>query len=151
MRKTLLAAFKALIGVRTCLERSCEASEDYWSYAGEILIEQYKLDQAEDYLKHSLNTSHPLKPQMLPHVHVLLGQIYAQTDRPQEAIREFQMGLSSDSDGSVYYQLAWVYVRLGNKAAAQDAIAHEKELQNKRHDRAEVQMQDSDTAAGDIP
>jgi len=88
---------------------------------------------------------------MLPHAHVLLGQVYAQTDRPQGAISELQMGLASDEDGSVYYQLARVYLRLGDKAAAQSAIVHVKELERKKRERAAVAVQDSGAAVSDIP
>ena len=119
--------------------------------AGEILVKQHEWAQAETYLKQSLNAAHPLQPQMLPHAHVLLGQVYAQTDRPQEAISEFQMGLASDEDGSVYYRLARLYTQLGDKAAAQAAIVHVKELERKRRERAVVAVQDSGAAVSDIP
>jgi len=119
--------------------------------AGEILVEQHEWTQAENYLKRSLYAAHPLKPQILPHVHVLLGQVFAQTDRPQEAISELQMGLTSDEDGSVYYQLARLYIRLGNKAAAQSAIVHVKELERKKRERAVVAVHDFGAAVSDIP
>ncbi len=119
--------------------------------AGEILVGQHEWAQAESYLKHSLNAAHPLKPQMLPHAHALLGQVYAQTDRPEEAISELRIGVASDEDGSVYYQLARLYSRLGNKAAAQDAIVHVKELEQKRRERAVIAVQDSGAAVSDIP
>ncbi len=119
--------------------------------AGEILVAQHEWAQAENYLKHSLNAAHPLKPQILPHVHVLLGQVYAQTDRPREAISELQMGVTSDEDGSVYYQLARLYTQLGDKPAAQAAIVHVKELERKRRERAVVAVQDSGAAVSDIP
>jgi tetratricopeptide (TPR) repeat protein len=140
----------ALSTVEIALERSPD-DPDINLLAGEILVEQQKWEQAEEYLKRSLSVSHPLKPQMLPHVHVLLGKVYAQTDRLQEAVREFRMGLSSDDDGTVYYQLARVYIRLGNKEAAEDALAHSKDLEQKRRERAVVALQDSGTAAADIP
>jgi len=139
----------ALSTAKTALNMSPE-DPDINLLTGEILVEQHAWTQAEEYLKHSLNASHPLKPQMLPHAHVLLGQVYAQTNRPQEAIHEFQMGLSSDDDGTVYYQLARLYTKLGNKAAAQDAIIHVKELERKRRERAVVAVQDSGAAAADI-
>jgi len=141
----------ALSTVKTALGISPD-DPDLNLLAGEILIEQYKWGEAEDYLKRSLNAQHPLKSQILPHVHVLLGKVYAQTDRPQEAVHEFQMGLSSDDDGTVYYQLARVYLRLGNKDAAQDAIEHSKNLEQKRRERAVVALQDSGTSTStDIP
>jgi len=119
--------------------------------AGQILVEQHEWAQAESYLKRSLNATPPIKPQMEPHVHVLLGQVYEQTDRPQEAISQFQMGLSSDQDGTIYYQLVRIYSRMGNKAAAQDAIAHVKALEQKRRERAVIAVQDSSAAQSDIP
>jgi predicted Zn-dependent protease len=84
-------------------------------------------------------------------LHVLLGEVYAQTDRLQEAVNQFQMGLSSDQDGTVYYQLARIYSKLGNKAAAQDAIAHVKDLEQKRRERAVVAVQDSGAEQNDMP
>lgn len=140
----------ALSAVRGALAISPE-DPDLNLLAGEILVEQHEWTKAENYLKHSLNAAHPLKPQMLPHVHVLLGRVYAQTDRPQEAISELQMGVASDEDGSVYYQLARLYTQLGNKAAAQDAIAHVKELEKERRERAVIAVQESGTALSDIP
>jgi tetratricopeptide (TPR) repeat protein len=141
---------QAMSAVKTALGMSPD-DPDLNLLAGEILIEQHEWAQAENYLKQSLNAAHPLKPQILPHVHVLLGQVYAQTDRPQEAIGELQMGLASDEDGSVYYQLARVYTRLGNKAAAQTAIVHVKELERKKRERAVIAVQDSGAAVSDVP
>jgi tetratricopeptide (TPR) repeat protein len=120
--------------------------------AGQILIGQHEWAQAEEHLNRALNATPPIKPQMLPHAHVLLGEVYAQTDRPQDAINQFKMGLSSDEDGTVYYQLARIYSKLGDKAAAQDAIAHVKALEQKRRERAVIAVQDSSAAAqNDIP
>jgi predicted Zn-dependent protease len=124
---------------------------DFNLLAGEILVGQREWTRAENYLKESLSATPPLRPQMLPHAHVLLGKVYAQTDRPQEAIRELQLGLASDEDGSVYYQLARLYTQLGNKDAAQSAIVHVKELEQKTRERAAVAVQDSGSAVSDIP
>ena len=110
---------------------------------GQILVGQHEWAQAEAHLKHALSATPPIKPQMLPHAHVLLGEVYEQTDRPQEAIRQFKMGLASDEDGTVYYQLARIYSRIGDKSAAQDAFAHVKALEQQRRERAVVAVQDS--------
>jgi tetratricopeptide (TPR) repeat protein len=141
---------QAMSTVKTALGMSPD-DPDLNLLAGEILVEYHEWTQAESYLKHSLNATHPLKPQMLPHAHALLGQIYAQTDRPQEAITELQIGLASDQDGTVYYQLARVYTKLGNKAAAQAAIVHVKELEQKRRERAVIAVQDSGAIVSDTP
>jgi predicted Zn-dependent protease len=124
---------------------------DFNLLAGEILVGQHEWTRALKYLKQSLSATPPLRPQMLPHAHVLLGKVYAQTDRPQEAVRELQMGLATDEDGSVYYQLARLYAQLGNTDAARSAIDHVKALERKRRDRAVVAIQDSGSALSDLP
>jgi predicted Zn-dependent protease len=89
---------------------------------------------------------------MLPHLHVLLGQVYENTGRTQEAIKELQMGVASDEDGTVNYQLARIYSSIGNKAAAQDAFQRMKVLQRKRRERAVIAVEDSsDAMQNDIP
>ena len=57
---------------------------------GEILCAQSDFAGAEGYLKKSLNT----KPEYIPHVHALLGKVYAQTNRTQEAIAELKLALA---------------------------------------------------------
>ena len=116
---------------------------------GEILVSRREWVLAEDYLKCALGGA---KPQMLPHLHALLGQVYEQTGRIQEAISELQIGLTSDEDGSLHYQLARMYSNLGNKAAAQEAFQQSKLLEQKRRERAVIAVQDSsDVIQNDIP
>lgn len=107
---------------------------------GEILVSRHEWEQAEDYLKSGLSGA---KPQMLPHLHALLGKVYEHTGRTQEAISELRMGVASDKDGEVYYQLARLYASIGDKTAAQDALQHVKELEQKRRERAVIAVQDS--------
>jgi predicted Zn-dependent protease len=79
-----------------------------------------------------------------------MGQIYENTGRTKEAIRELHLALAGDEDGSAYYQLAQIYKKLGNKAAAQDALAHVKDVKEKQHERALIVVQDlGDTAQND--
>lgn len=116
---------------------------------GEILVSRREWAQAEDYLKSGLSSA---KPQMLPHLHSLLGKVYENTGRTQEAISELQMGVASDEDGEVYYQLARLYSSIGNKTAAQDAIQRVKALEQKRRERAVIAVQDSsDVMQNDNP
>jgi predicted Zn-dependent protease len=115
---------------------------------GEILVSRHEWAGAENYLKHGLSA----KPQTLPHLHALLGQVYENTGRTQEAIKELQLGVASDEDGTVYYQLARIYGSIGNKAAAQDAFQRMKIIQQKRRERAIIAVQDSsDAMQNDIP
>jgi tetratricopeptide (TPR) repeat protein len=113
--------------------------------AGEILVWRHEWTEAETLL----NKSFDAKPQALPHVHILLGEVYEGTGRTQDAISQLQMGLASDDDGSVYYRLARIYSRMGNKAAADAAIEHVKAIQEGRRQRAVVAVQDSSVAMQD--
>lgn len=116
---------------------------------GEILVSRREWIPAEDYLKRALGGA---KPQVLPHLHALLGKVYEQTGRVQEAISELEMGLTSDDDGSLHYQLARLYSGIGNKAAAQEAFQQSKLLEQKRRKRAVIAVQDSsDVMQDDIP
>jgi tetratricopeptide (TPR) repeat protein len=65
---------------------------------GEILSAQHDFSAAEPYLRKALNT----KPELIPHVHALLGRVYAETNRTQQAITELQMGLADDKDGRLH-------------------------------------------------
>jgi tetratricopeptide (TPR) repeat protein len=113
--------------------------------AGEILVSRHEWTEAEAFLHKSLES----KPQVLPHVHILLGEVYEGTGRTQDAISQLQMGLAGDEDGSAYYRLARIYSRMGNKAASDAAIEHVKALQESRRQRAVVAVQDSSAAMQD--
>ena len=69
------------------------------------------------------------KPQMLGHVHALLGKVYAETGRTQDAIDQLKMGVSSDENGSVHYLLARLYHKVGTKNAA-EALEEMKSIKN---------------------
>jgi len=89
---------------------------------------------------------------MLPHVHALLGEAYAADGKMQDALRELKLGADSDQDGSIHYQLARLYGRLGDTADAATAIQQMKVLQQKRREGAVIAVQDSHPAsADDVP
>jgi tetratricopeptide (TPR) repeat protein len=96
---------------------------------GEILVARHAYAEAEPYLEHGLHA----RPDLLPHVHALLGQVYARTGRPKEAIKELTQGLASDEDGSVHYQLARLYQEAGDASAAAAAFEKSKQIRA-RHD-----------------
>ncbi len=112
---------------------------------GEALVERHDLANAEPYLKRGLNT----KPQMLPHVHALLGQVYAATSRSQEAIGEFNLGLESDEDGTIHYQLARLYKQAGDNQDAAIALAQMKSIQQRRREGAVTALKDSHSSTLD--
>jgi tetratricopeptide (TPR) repeat protein len=117
---------------RKALARSPEDSE-VSLLMGEILVEQHEYADAEPYLKHGLHT----RPDLLPRVHALLGRVLARTGREKEAIEELQQGLASDEDGSVYYQLARLYQKIGDPKAADAAFEKSKQIRARRDDLAQ--------------
>ena len=115
---------------------------------GEALISQHNFPGSEPYLLKALHA----KPQMLPHVHALLGEAYAADGNMEIALRELKLGVDSDQDGSIHYQLARLYGRLGDPADAAVAIQQMKAIQQKRREGAVIAVQDSHPAsADDVP
>lgn len=106
---------------------------------GEALMARHDFASAEPCLQKALHA----KPQMLPHVHGLLGRVFAETGRTQEAIGELKLGLPSDEDGSVHYQLARLYRQVGDTNEATVAIEEMKTIQQRRREGAVVAFRDS--------
>jgi predicted Zn-dependent protease len=93
---------------------------------GEILCQQREFSGAEPYLKKALNT----KPELVPHVHALLGRVYAETNRTQQAIAEMTLGLSDDRDGRLHYQIARLYLKVGDRNSANKALEASRRLES---------------------
>jgi tetratricopeptide (TPR) repeat protein len=104
---------------------------------GEILSIQHNFAGAEPYLKKGLST----KPELVPHVHALLGRVYAETNRTQEAIAESRLGLADDKDGRLHYQIARLYLKVGDHDSAKQAFAESDRLRRESLSRAAVAMQ----------
>jgi predicted Zn-dependent protease len=89
---------------------------------------------------------------MLSHVHALLGTVYAETGRTQEAIAQLEMGLAADEDGSTHYKLARMYRKAGDTKRADAAIQQVKALEDQRRKRAVTAIMDSSQPADeDLP
>jgi predicted Zn-dependent protease len=81
---------------------------------------------------------------MLPRIHALMGKVYAETGRTQQAIKELNLGASSDEDGSVAYLLAHLYLRLGDKKEALAALARMETIKRQRAARGMKRVEDPD-------
>ncbi|MBV8281915.1 MAG: tetratricopeptide repeat protein [Candidatus Eremiobacteraeota bacterium] len=103
---------------------------------GEILCQRDRFTEAETYLKKSLNT----KPEYASHVHALLGKVYANTDRPRDAIAELKLALAEDRDGHLYYQIGRLYLKIGDRHSAEEAFAVSKQLERDGLNKADVQL-----------
>ena len=96
---------------------------------GEVLIARHKFSDAEPYLLKGLAA----RAQLVPRIHALLGEIYAAQGDTSRAIAEYKLGLPSDNDGSVHFQLGRLYQKAGEAALAADAFATSKSLIVRRH------------------
>jgi tetratricopeptide (TPR) repeat protein len=95
---------------------------------GEVLFAEHKFSDAEPYLIAGLTT----RAELIPRIHALLGQIYATQGDTKRAIEEYKLGLPSDDDGSVHYQLARLYQRTGEAKLAAEAFADSKSLNQRK-------------------
>jgi tetratricopeptide (TPR) repeat protein len=92
---------------------------------GEAYVGNHQFQVAAPYLKKALQA----KPQMVPYVHALLGEVYEHTGKTQEAIAQLKMGLSTDQDGSLHYQLARLYRKIGDIKDANLELEETKKLE----------------------
>ncbi len=103
--------------------------------------------EAEPYLMRSLNA----KPQMLAHVHALIGKVYAETGRPREAIEQLKIGITSDDDGAIHYLLARLYRQMGDAKEASAALAQVKIIKESLRDRGVKTIEDPDLSSLESP
>lgn len=133
---------EALSVARAALEKNPDDPE-LNAVMGEILCVRNDFLGAEPYLKKSLNT----KPEFVSRVHALLGNVYAKTNRIQQAIVELKLGLASDKDGSLHYQIARLYLKVGDPDSAKQAFEISKQLHQQGLMRATVAMQQGEDAS----
>jgi len=112
----------------------------------ETMVAQSQYAAAEPYLMKSLN----VKPQMLGHVHALIGKIYSETGRTSDAIRQLKMGESSDEDGSIHYLLARLYRQIGDTKNATAALEQVKMIKQRRRERVKT-VEDPDLSSLESP
>ena len=104
----------------------------------EALVAHHDYAEAEPYLNKSLKA----KPQMLPHVHALLGRVYAEAGRNTDAIAQLKLGTASDSDGSVHYQLARLYRETGDGKSAAAALEQMRAIQKRELERERTNFEE---------
>ncbi len=95
---------------------------------GEVLIAKHNYSEAEPYLKTGLAA----KAELLPRIHALLGQVYANQGDTERAVEEFKSGLPSDDDGSIHFQLGRLYQKTGESKLAAAAFEESKALAQRK-------------------
>ena len=113
----------------------------------DALVARYKYGEAEPFLLKCFN----VKPQVLSHVHALLGKVYAETGRTQNAIDQLKMGESGDENGSIHYLLARLYRQMGDSKDASEAMEQVKVIKQQRRDRGVKLVEDPDLSALESP
>jgi tetratricopeptide (TPR) repeat protein len=139
-------ADKALQAARLAMQQSPQDPEVNLVLADSLVV-KLQFAEAEPYLLKSLT----VKPQMLGHVHGLLGKVYAETGRPKEAIEQLKMAESSDESGSIHYLLARLYRQIGDVKDASLAIDEVKKIKQQRLDRGVKLVEDPDLSALESP
>jgi len=114
---------------------------------GEALVARHDFAGAEPYLQKGLAA----KPQMLPQVHAMLGTVYAETGRTEDAIAQLEMGQPADGDGSIHYKLARMYRKAGDLKKAEAAMQQVKLLEQQRQKGAVTALEDSSQPIDDLP
>lgn len=135
---------KAIETARAALLKDPEDAELNLIMA-EAVIAHHDYAEAEPYLNKSLK----VKLQMLPHVHALLGRVYAETGRTTDAIAQLKLGAESDSDGSVHYQLARLYRKAGDGKGAAAALEQMKTIQKHELERERTNFEEVPSASPD--
>ena len=100
--------------------------------AGEVLIDQHRFDESEPHLKLGLHA----KAELVPRIHALLGRVHASRGEDVRAIEELKLGLPSDDDGSIHFQLARLYQKTGQQKLADAAFQETNRIKNNRRVQA---------------
>ena len=137
---------KAMETARSALESSPQDPELNMIVA-EAMVAKNQFAEAEPFLTKSLN----VKPQLLGHVHALIGKVYAETGRTNEAISQLKMGESSDETGSIHYLLARLYRQAGDTKDAAVALDQVKTIRQRRRERGVKTVEDPDLSSLESP
>lgn len=137
---------KAMETARSALQSSPQDPELNMIVA-EAMVAENQFAEAEPFLMKSLH----VKPQLLGHVHALIGKVYAETGRTKEAISQLKMGESSDETGSIHYLLARLYRQAGDTKDAAAALDQVKTIRQHRRERGVKTVEDPDLSSLESP
>lgn len=113
--------------------------------AGQAMVEQHQFVPAKPYLQKSLAASAGQTGgvEAVAFAHALLGRVAVAEGNTDAAIRELRLGLSSDRDGSLYYQLYRLLRKTGDVAGADAAEAQIRRLKAQRFANAAIALQNA--------
>jgi tetratricopeptide (TPR) repeat protein len=105
----------------------------------EVLAAKHQYSESRSYLAKCVAAP----PELQSRVHFLLGRAEAEDGNSEAAIRQFEIALPGDQDGSIHFQLSRLYRKKGNLAQAQEAEAGAKALIRERQANAFVAVRET--------
>ena len=99
---------------------------------GDILVTRHQYSEARPYLLAATSGEGDAGF----YAHALLGKVYAAQGDLHAAIKELEMGLPADDDGSMHFQLYRLYEKNGDRDKASVALEQSQGLRNQMEDRA---------------
>jgi tetratricopeptide (TPR) repeat protein len=105
----------------------------------ETLVARNHFAEAKSYLAKCLAAP----PELQLKLHYLLGRVAVEDGDKEEAIRQFELALPGDKDGSMHYMLSRLYRETGNQAQSQRALAGAKALINQRYANAAIAVREA--------
>ncbi len=115
----------------------------------EALVDQHHFGEAEPHLRAALEAldrtgaANPLKAAETAHAHALLGRAEAEAGETEQAIADMTLGLGSDRDGSLHFQLSRLLRRTGNFPEARKAEEQARGLQAQRREGATTAVREA--------
>ncbi len=132
----LLYLAKRIEEARPLLERfySSDPDDPRWAaMLGNLLAEEQEYEKAVPLLQSSLAL-----PGAPATARLDLGRSYLALDQPDEALPHLKSSLGLDIDGSIHYQLAQAFQRIGMREQAREALAQYQALDARRRQQTEA-------------
>lgn len=130
----LLFLARRIDDARPMLERfqRTDPSDARWpAMLGRLLTDEQEYDRALPLLERALTLPNP--PDSVP---ADLGRAYLALGKPADAVEQLQAAVRRDADGSIHYQLAQAYQRLGMRDEAREALTQYRALESRSRQEA---------------
>jgi tetratricopeptide (TPR) repeat protein len=107
---------------------------------GDILVARHEYGEAEPYLTVALGAI----GKTVFYAHALRGKIFVLQDQTQKAIREYQLALPGDDDGSFHFQISRLYLKAGNQQAAAAALRDSEAIRRRQDQNLQMAFERSE-------
>jgi len=103
----------------------------------DILVARRQYSEAQPYLAAALGATGTT----VYYAHALRGKILTSRDRTAEAIKEFQLALPGDTDGSFHFQIYRLYMKAGNQKAAAAALRVSEAIRQRQTEEMQAALE----------